>query len=224
VRVRRPAGRGIFDADRKDNGRRARFRGGGAPMAPARTCPGCESALRAVALRGIELDRCDSCGGVWVDPHGLARLATERAGEPGSETPRCCPDCGYLLRWATAGDVLVERCPECSGLYLSADSLRTLAGETRAPLPDDAPAGAPRCVLCGRAPRPEETVLTSRGPACAACQGAVPPPPPDSATSTPYGLAGDAAVVADVVADLALPPEAARVVHVLLSLFGTPDD
>jgi uncharacterized protein len=44
-------------------------------------CPKCASALVDIAYRGVELDKCTGCGGLWFDTGELDRvMAQEGAG------------------------------------------------------------------------------------------------------------------------------------------------
>ena len=44
------------------------------------TCPrGCETRLHKEAFRDILVDRCPTCGGVWLDPDELAKISHEDA-------------------------------------------------------------------------------------------------------------------------------------------------
>lgn len=38
-------------------------------------CPKCGSDLKQVVFRGIKIDKCDSCKGVWLDDGELEKLA-----------------------------------------------------------------------------------------------------------------------------------------------------
>ena len=40
---------------------------GGAPDRRPRPCAACAAVLTVVRVQGIEIDRCDECGGVWLD-------------------------------------------------------------------------------------------------------------------------------------------------------------
>lgn len=45
------------------------------------TCPGgCETKLVEEAFRDILIDRCPTCGGVWLDPGELEKIAPEDVG------------------------------------------------------------------------------------------------------------------------------------------------
>lgn len=61
-----------------------------------RLCPACQATLHATERRGIEVDVCPSCRGVWLDRGELDKLlnreaaSTRRrtAADPGGESPR----------------------------------------------------------------------------------------------------------------------------------------
>lgn len=38
-------------------------------------CPKCGSAIEAMTFRGVPLDKCSGCGGVWLGPRDLQILA-----------------------------------------------------------------------------------------------------------------------------------------------------
>ena len=45
---------------------------------PRLSCPGCGQAMRPVTLRGVPVDLCVLCGGMWCDPGELTRLGEGR--------------------------------------------------------------------------------------------------------------------------------------------------
>lgn len=45
-----------------------------AAAAAALHCPKCDGTLKAVMFEGVEIDVCDKCGGVWLDPNELQAL------------------------------------------------------------------------------------------------------------------------------------------------------
>ncbi|HWA76297.1 MAG TPA: zf-TFIIB domain-containing protein [Polyangiaceae bacterium] len=45
-----------------------------------RRCPECKIALVARTLRGVEIDQCDSCRGVWLDAGELEQLTQKAPG------------------------------------------------------------------------------------------------------------------------------------------------
>lgn len=38
-------------------------------------CPKCGEVIQPMTFRGVPLDKCPSCGGVWLGPHDLQLLA-----------------------------------------------------------------------------------------------------------------------------------------------------
>ncbi|ABQ25241.1 TFIIB-type zinc ribbon-containing protein [Geotalea uraniireducens] len=40
-------------------------------------CPKCGSAIEAMTFRGVPLDKCPGCGGVWLGPKDLQILAAK---------------------------------------------------------------------------------------------------------------------------------------------------
>jgi ribosomal protein L37AE/L43A len=49
-------------------------------------CPRCDGKLTAVSFEGVEIDRCESCGGVWLDKGELEELRQKESG-------------GWFSRW-----------------------------------------------------------------------------------------------------------------------------
>lgn len=114
-------------------------------------CPVCREPMVVFELDGVEVDRCTSCGGTWLDT-GELELITERAGVAADRlaealaaagdlrrTGRRCPRC---LRWmrefALGGDPVVhlDRCPRGHGLWCDrgemAAVIREFAGRREA--------------------------------------------------------------------------------------------
>jgi Zn-finger nucleic acid-binding protein len=104
-------------------------------------CPECREPLVAFELEGVEIDRCITCGGTWLDAGELEQI-TELAGVSpgrlsealdtaagGKHGKRRCPRCGRKLRLITIGAepaVEVDRCPRGDGLWLDADEMQTV--------------------------------------------------------------------------------------------------
>ena len=104
-------------------------------------CPDCHEPLIVYEFQGVEIDRCLSCGGTWLDSGELAMI-TELAGvEPGgltralenktevSRTKRRCPRCGKKLRIIHMGEnpsIELDRCPRGHGLWLDAGEMEAV--------------------------------------------------------------------------------------------------
>jgi len=99
---------------------------------------------------GIEIERCEGCGGVWLDPGELEKIqrwareregasrarsiddavqrAYARAREPERE-PVICPSCGddmFEREWGFGSMVMVDVCIGCRGVWLDVDELESL--------------------------------------------------------------------------------------------------
>jgi len=104
-------------------------------------CPKCESPeLAAATVRGIEVDRCPQCHGIWFDPKELATLmassvadleplADGKANPAANARTGLCPrDRTRLIRVLSARrrTVTLETCPKCHGLWLDGGELAQL--------------------------------------------------------------------------------------------------
>lgn len=105
------------------------------------SCPKCGSVLttktvKTAASGSIEVDLCETCGGVYFDRGEVNRISKNDAdqlshlkthGSPHDGTNRC-PKCGASLEryWGESvpSDVYVLRCPDCSGTWFSHDELK----------------------------------------------------------------------------------------------------
>ena len=104
-------------------------------------CPKCREPLVALELEGVEIDRCITCGGTWLDAGELEQI-TELAGVSpgrlsealdtatgGKHGKRRCPRCGRKLRLVIIGAepaVEIDRCPRGDGLWLDADEMQAV--------------------------------------------------------------------------------------------------
>lgn len=95
-------------------------------------CPACDEPLLALVLGGIEIDRCLSCGGTWLDT-GELEMLIERAEVPpghltdvvlsartGLRSQRLCPRCQqqlYELCLDTVSALVLDHCPRGHGLW-----------------------------------------------------------------------------------------------------------
>lgn len=99
-------------------------------------CPRCEKqelASREVASKGVTLDVCPSCQGVWFDrgeleqalPEAAAGLTIPEDAEPGGgECPRCW---GTMCTFIYPGTyVQVDMCRRCSGVWLDVGEIREI--------------------------------------------------------------------------------------------------
>ncbi len=105
----------------------------------ARECPKDWTPLRKeqrqTFLRDVEVDACPACGGLFLDANevraltgssSLHRLLTKYLGLD-SDSQLVCPNCGGLMDGEDAGNVRVDVCLECHGVWLDAGELERLA-------------------------------------------------------------------------------------------------
>lgn len=124
-------------------------------------CPRCHEPLIVVELEGVELDRCDACGGIWLDAGELEQIVELAGVGPGPlhaalhaarelrRGQRRCPRCRRKMRVVGVGpaadveggperSVEADRCPVGHGWWLDAGELRTivrsLGGQERGPV------------------------------------------------------------------------------------------
>lgn len=124
-----------------------------------RDCPRCFSELKSETVRkgiwNIEIDKCDSCLGVYLDKgelmtltgnRPLHHLTTKHLGiDSGSEL--LCPSCGSVMDDEHPGGVEIDVCLQCNGVWLDkkeldllkkldSSTLKTLSPEKMAELYD----------------------------------------------------------------------------------------
>jgi uncharacterized protein len=94
-------------------------------------CPGCGSTLEKKSYRGIEVDQCPGCRGMWLDIYELDELEDKafdvddlkaelaHSSEP---TERHCPHCGSRLQGFQYGgySLELECCERGHGYWLDA--------------------------------------------------------------------------------------------------------
>jgi Zn-finger nucleic acid-binding protein len=105
--------------------------------------------MLVLELDGVEVDRCDRCGGTWLDAGELALVletrgagadrlndALHRAADT-RPTGSVCPRCSRPLRElsiAADPDLMIDRCPRGHGVWLDrgemAEARARFAGES----------------------------------------------------------------------------------------------
>lgn len=105
----------------------------------ARECPRDWTSLRKErrhALgRSVEVDECPTCYGIFLDKKeirtltgsfSLQELLSKHLGLD-SDSPLVCPNCGGLMDGEDAGDVRVDVCLKCNGVWLDVGELTRLS-------------------------------------------------------------------------------------------------
>src|SRR5262245_29409798 len=110
------------------------------------TCPRCSVPMTeqsAVTAEGppVTVDICPSCKGLWLDAQKLSSVCPTVAdlpsrkteilliGQAGTNIPSC-PRCTAVpYEFALMADMLVDFCPQCSGVWLDGDEYQEGAFE-----------------------------------------------------------------------------------------------
>lgn len=104
-------------------------------------CPKCSGNLETVIYRGIEVDRCEQCHGIWFDPQEAERLRKIAGSESldlgdvessnqfteQNNTNIQCPRCHKPMIQMLDIDkyqLWYEKCPHCQGIWLDAGEFR----------------------------------------------------------------------------------------------------
>lgn len=93
-------------------------------------CPKCQGSLTVVMTEENRLDKCTQCGGLWFDKGELLALLDKgiKFRADGEMTDQyqglntssgTCPICrGIALVQVTLGEITIEECPNCKGVWL----------------------------------------------------------------------------------------------------------
>jgi Zn-finger nucleic acid-binding protein len=103
------------------------------------TCLKCTSVLDKARVEDVEVDVCPACGGLWLDHGEVERLSRKMHGElerlrrllktkstpPAvpSEVQTACPACTGPVKEVMLGDIHVDFCTRCKGLFLDRGEL-----------------------------------------------------------------------------------------------------
>ncbi len=106
-------------------------------------CPQCNNGLRTVTHRGVEIETCSICHGIWFDSHEVLRYLNRLVHDPDSQnyfkkvnSPHkpvteagFCPKCNQILEFDYIGESALhfQKCVNCSGIWLDRRNLKPLA-------------------------------------------------------------------------------------------------
>jgi Zn-finger nucleic acid-binding protein len=111
-----------------------------------RVCVKCTSILDRTTVGEVEVDLCPSCGGLWLDAGELERIGRGSAedlfelnqaltGSPTpespSETQQSCPACPGTLKQIKLGNVQIDFCTQCQGMFLDKGELEQAVQATK---------------------------------------------------------------------------------------------
>ena len=100
-------------------------------------CPKCQtSEMMAFTFHDVEIDRCPTCSGVWLDKDELDAIVQRQLGavvdmpsfsrqaSPSDQTPATCPRCSTrMIDLLGAADVRFEWCDSCEGVFFDRGEL-----------------------------------------------------------------------------------------------------
>ncbi len=103
-------------------------------------CPKCNDVLNRKPVHKVEVDTCDQCGGIWLDRGELVKLKlsagrrtmahAQQSNEVGRNVPPTsqvvslpCPACNGVLTPLQVGEIAVDICSKCRGLWLDRGEL-----------------------------------------------------------------------------------------------------
>ena len=100
-------------------------------------CPRCQATLELEKHKGLDVDRCPDCKGMWLDHHELGRLedtVVETGFAKGTMWMRSfgsdliCPRCPEHLNWFRYRrfDLEIDHCPQEHGFWLDAGEERRI--------------------------------------------------------------------------------------------------
>lgn len=94
-------------------------------------CPKCGGLMEPAEEKGLPLDRCTSCRGIWIDFFSLDAVLRKQTSvkyvgdaedlmNPGASRPTAltCPRCDARLFECSHAGITLEWCAGCRGLYL----------------------------------------------------------------------------------------------------------
>ena len=98
-------------------------------------CPSCKTALRIVHEEGIEIDVCDSCHGVWLDPGELEAIGntefSPRTFRYDVLISSSCPRCDGKFSTATTEMGPIARCVGCGGVFVGGETMDYIGTHSR---------------------------------------------------------------------------------------------
>jgi len=144
-------------------------------------CPRCKVTLtvRQATPPGqkesLDVDCCDSCGGVFVDGAELSRASRALGALFGERrqlvlevrpSGLSCPRCRSPLGEVGVNDVAVDWCQTCFGVWLDGGEYQAVNAPKRR-----APPTTATCYVCERTVPLGETYYTDEGMVCSGCRG-----------------------------------------------------
>lgn len=98
---------------------------------PVLLCPRDRASMQKVQRAEVVIDECGACKGLWFDHAELKAVARDAELEKRAahmrkypmKSPFACPRCGGACYQSFVGDVEVDTCGSCHGVWLDANEL-----------------------------------------------------------------------------------------------------
>jgi Zn-finger nucleic acid-binding protein len=87
-------------------------------------CIICDADMLLRYVKGVEIDYCTHCGGVWLDGGELEKLSGL---DPSAGRTLACSNCHTLMSTKTVNKVEIDFCPGCGGVWLDRGELEKLS-------------------------------------------------------------------------------------------------
>ena len=102
-------------------------------------CPKCQTEMTAKTYKGVEVDRCPSCMGIFLDKGELEKIEDQQMGsmidvgaysqkkEEMDAVKATCHRCGQkMMALKGAADVTFDWCDKCEGIFFDKGELARL--------------------------------------------------------------------------------------------------
>ncbi len=128
--------------------------------------------MQLFKLRGVEIDRCIWCGGVYFDAGEIDEAGAGAAALTlyDDVVDVRCPECAVEMSSAELSRIPAYGCGQCRGIYVQGSQLEALVGEAQ-PEPLEREALTFRCEGCGQEFPIEDGMASGHGLCCARCFG-----------------------------------------------------
>jgi len=113
-------------------------------------CMKCTSILDKAEIEDVEIDACPKCGGLWLDQGEIEKISEKMSGEVDrlrgllaggkgvppvpSEIQDTCPACTTAMREVLVGDIHVDYCSGCKGIFLDRGELARALHQLQGPV------------------------------------------------------------------------------------------
>lgn len=106
-----------------------------------RACPRDRTPLALQQVEGVTIDVCPKCSGAFFDEAELGKVTGDKelarylsTVHGAATSPMVCPACGHLMDLDRVGDVELDHCTSCLGVWLDAGEMERIVGRAEGAL------------------------------------------------------------------------------------------